>query len=59
MKLSRLTAAAAATPLTALLAACGTADPAAPHDASLPGDGHSHATLHGDAERRRQLARAA
>jgi hypothetical protein len=31
--------------LTVLLAACGTASAAGPHNASLPGDGHSHATL--------------
>lgn len=49
MKFSRV---AAATPaallpvlLTVLLAACGTADAATPHTASLPGDGHSQATL--------------
>jgi hypothetical protein len=49
MKFSRI---AAATPaallpvlLTVLLAACGTADAAAPHTASLPGNGHSQATL--------------
>ncbi len=49
MKFSRFAAAAAAALLTGLLAgllcACGTADAAAPHNASLPGDGHSHATL--------------
>jgi hypothetical protein len=53
MKLSRLAAAAAPVLLTGLLtgllapslAACGTADAATPHTASLPGDGHSHATL--------------
>lgn len=45
MKLSRLAAAAAPALLTGLLAACGTADAATPHNVSLPGDGHSHATL--------------
>ena len=49
MKLSEVSAAALAALLpvllTGLLAACGTASAAAPHDASLPGDGHSHATL--------------
>lgn len=49
MKFSRIAAAgpsaAAALLLTVLLAACGTADAATPHTASLPGNGHSHATL--------------
>jgi len=49
MKFSRVAAPTSATLLpvllTVLLAACGTADAAAPHTASLPGDGHSHATL--------------
>jgi hypothetical protein len=45
MKLSQLAAAVAAALLTALPAACGTASAAAPHIASLPGDGHSDATL--------------
>ena len=53
MKLSRVTTAtvAALLPvllsvlLTGLLAACGTADAATRHTVSLPGDGHSHATL--------------
>jgi hypothetical protein len=49
MKLSRLAATGVAGLLTALLAAllaaCGTAEAATPHTASLPGDGRSHATL--------------
>ncbi len=45
MKLSKLAAAATAALLTALPAACGTADAATPHTASVPGDGRSHATL--------------
>jgi hypothetical protein len=49
MKFSRLAATMAATLPTALLTvlatACGPADAATPHTSSLPGDGHSHATL--------------
>ena len=49
MKFSAVAASPTATLVTGLraasLAACGTADAATPHNASLPGDGHSHATL--------------
>lgn len=45
MKLSRVATATAAALLAAPLTACATASAATPHIASLPGDGHSHATL--------------